>query len=301
MGLGIARLLQAHSCHVLTSCAGRSPATRKRAESASIDILPDDISLVNRCDYILSIVPPRDAKATAERIIAAYRQGARQPDGNPLYFLDLNAISPTSVRAIESRINEETPAIRFIDGGIIGSPPSRISKGNDLSSWKRPSIPISGPHALDIAPVSGQNIASVLNTKYLGPTIGTASGLKASFASLTKGFTALAIQSFSTAEQMGVLPELKEQLQEFFPALGERAASGLVGMPKKAYRWVGEMNEIGETFRDDGGWSDANVFDNIAEVYRVVSDTKLGDQYAEGKKDLDEVVEGLVEGLDRKP
>ena len=48
-----------------------SQDTRDRVLKASIETVPTDISFVTQSDYILSIVPPRDALATAKRIITA--------------------------------------------------------------------------------------------------------------------------------------------------------------------------------------------------------------------------------------
>ncbi|KAK8250773.1 6-phosphogluconate dehydrogenase [Phyllosticta capitalensis] len=298
MGLGIAKLLQSHNYHILTTCAGRSPATRKRAESASIEVLADHIQLVNQSDYILSIVPPRDAVATAETTIAAYQEHARPSDSHPLYYLDLNAIAPSTARAISTAFTTSAPEIRFIDGGIIGGPPSLAPSTlpTDPVTWKRPSMPLSGPHELDSAPASGAHLAATLRTQNLSPDVGTASGLKACFASLTKGHTALAIQSFSTAAQLGVLDHLLREMDGVNPLGRQMAERGLVGMPNKAYRWVAEMEEIGKTFDEDGGWGEENIYKQVAGVYRVVADnTELGSR--EGKMEVKEVVDGLVGGL----
>merc|ERR1712225_209093 len=72
MGMGIAKLLIAHNYRVVTNLEGRSADTQARVKAASIDSLPDDTSLVTEADYILSIVPPRDAVATAKRITSAF-------------------------------------------------------------------------------------------------------------------------------------------------------------------------------------------------------------------------------------
>ncbi|KAF2083334.1 6-phosphogluconate dehydrogenase C-terminal domain-like protein [Saccharata proteae CBS 121410] len=306
MGLGIAKLLQANNYHVYTTLIGRSPNTAKRAESAGIEVLEDDVALVSRSDYIFSIVPPRDAVPTAERIIAAHQDKTRgrrtDTKAEPLYYLDLNAIAPTTARHIARELNERAPEIRFLDGGIIGPPPSPPAEeeGGSDSAWKRPSIPLSGPHSLGAAPTSGRHLFETLNAKDLGDGIGSASGLKASFAALTKGFTGLAIQSFSTAARMGVLPQLQQHLAEFSPAIGELAGRGVIGMPSKAYRWVGEMEEIGNCFREEGGWGGGeSVFGGIAEVYRFVADeTGLGS--LEGRRPAGEVVEGIVDGLEKR-
>src|SRR3954469_10728796 len=121
----------------------------------------------------------------------------------------------------------------------------------------------------------------IINIKHISDFIGPASALKACFASLTKGFTALSILSFTTASACGVLPELQQYLSEFNPAGGAAAARGLVDMPPKAYRWVDEMKEIGETFAEVGGFGEGlggkTVFDGISEVYKFVAEsTELG-------------------------
>lgn len=80
------------------------------------------------------------------------------------------------------------------------------------------------------------------------------------FASTTKGLTAIAIQSFTTAHALGVLDDLQAHLKDYSPKTGELAAKGLVGMPPKAYRWVDEMKEIAETFHTEGGFDVSTFF-----------------------------------------
>ncbi|KAF9639510.1 putative 6-phosphogluconate dehydrogenase protein [Lasiodiplodia theobromae] len=312
MGLGIAKLLQAHGYEVLTTTVGRSPSTHARATSAGITVLPSDVALVEKADYILSIVPPRDAVQTANRIIDAWSAASSRAASTPLYFLDLNAIAPSTARSIDAALKSRAPSIRFVDGGIIGSPPKLLDDSQSqpppdnvdaeldasLSNWKRPSIPVSGPHPLSDATQSGPHLAAVLNIKHLSAEIGPASGLKASFAALTKGFYALALQSYTTAAQLGVLPELQSQLSAAFPATRAAADRGVVGMQHKAYRWEGEMREIGETFGTEGGWTgDGAIFDGIAEVYRTVAEeTALGTPGGR-KEGVEDVVDELVRGL----
>jgi hypothetical protein len=74
--------------------------------------------------------------------------------------------------------------LRFLDGGIIGGPPTQTPGEKD---WKRPGIPLSGPHPLQDSPLQGQRLADVLNTQHLDSKIVTASGLKCTFAALFKG------------------------------------------------------------------------------------------------------------------
>ena len=60
-------------------------------------------------------------------------------------------------------------------------------------------------------------------------------------------------------------------------------------MPPKAYRWVEEMRQIGETFAEDGGFGAGlggqDMFNGVADVYDVVSrDTVLGLEKTESRK-----------------
>ena len=65
MGLGISALLLAHGFRVITNVSDRSAATQERASSAGIEQLASDEEIVQQADYLLSIVPPIDAPATA--------------------------------------------------------------------------------------------------------------------------------------------------------------------------------------------------------------------------------------------
>lgn len=278
-----------------------SKYTHERTQSTSINLLSTDEDLAWQSDYILSIVPPRDAAATAKRIISAIKDKPKERE-NPLYFLDLNALSPRSAASIASLF--DSSPIRFIDGGIIGGAPTQSNPSDPTSAWSyRPSIPASGPHALQDAPVSGGKLATVLNMRHIAPTIGSASGLKMCFASMNKGFCAIAIQAFTTANTLGVLPELQSHLKEYSPKTGELADRALVGMPPKAYRWVHEMVEIANTFSDEGGF-DKNIFLGASAVYKTVAeDTLLGEEKTGNRKrgrTVEDVAELMVEGMTKK-
>ena len=144
----------------------------------------------------------------------------------------------------------------------------------------------------------GAELETILNVNHIAPDIGSASGLKMCFASLTKGLTALAIQSFTTANSLGVLPELQSHLKAYSPKTGELTARGVIGMQKKAYRWVDEMKEIADTFDQDGdfaGSSHHRIFEGISDVYKMVDQkTDLGDKPAD---DVTGVVEQIHMGL----
>ena len=77
--------------------------------------MESDKKLIEKSDYILSIVPPRDAFSTAHRITSALSSFGK-PYEKLLYYVDLNAISPaTATKIAESFSNT---MIRFVDGGV---------------------------------------------------------------------------------------------------------------------------------------------------------------------------------------
>ncbi|KAI0391150.1 6-phosphogluconate dehydrogenase C-terminal domain-like protein [Xylariaceae sp. FL0594] len=358
MGMGIAKLLVAHGFSVATTCKGRSNDTLERARSASVEVFDSDEELVETCDVILSVVPPRDALATAQRVANALTQSregpltSRSPSGSKereprpqqrtLYFADLNAVAPSTVKTIaslfddddddgeEEKVKQEDNKrsfrahVRFIDGAIIGGPPSlnqdpnnNNNNGDDDASWTKPSIPTSGPYS-NLSDIGLHKLYATLNMRHISPTVGAASGLKMCFASLTKGFTALAIQSVTTAKQLGVLDELRAECRGHIPDRWTAVERGLVGMPPKAYRWVREMEEIALAFAEEGGFtsnsgSDPNsnsppqgdmLFRGVAEIYRTVAeDTVLGEENVGRRKrglDVDDVATAVAEALERK-
>ncbi|KAL4941107.1 hypothetical protein BDV06DRAFT_229886 [Aspergillus oleicola] len=302
MGLGIADLLVNHGYQVATFAEDRSEQTRERAKSINITLLPSIADLVVQSNVILSIVPPKDSFATAQRIHENTPTETRTKKG-PLYYLDLNATSPTLAKETFSLLSSNNNII-YIDGGIIGGPPSKISHKSHSTAtnvtWNKPSLVTSGPIPLTSTPVYNE-LTSTLNIEHISSSIGSASGTKLCFASTTKGFFAIAIQAFVTAERMGVTGDLRRYMERHNAATLQIVERGVVGMPSKAWRWVGEMHMIGECMQAEGGFG-RGLFDEIAEVYRVVAeDTALGQEQAGNRqrgKTVDDVVSVICEGMD---
>lgn len=201
----------------------------------------------------MSIVPPRDAFNTAKRV----NEALSTPAEKPLFYFDLNAISPSTARSIDQLFSVHNQVV-FIDGGIIGGVPFEANKARSFNSildvkltgdWHCPSLIVSGPKSCP-----DDKFVQLLHIDHLNLPIGAASGLKMCFAATTKGFYALAIQSFATAYTLGVMPELRNYLEKYNLATLNIAEKGLVSMPPKAYRWVHEMREIGKTMSEDGGF-----------------------------------------------
>ncbi|KAL3467226.1 6-phosphogluconate dehydrogenase [Aspergillus heterothallicus] len=293
MGVGVGKLLINRGYRVATYAEDRSEHTRERAKSSGIELCPSIAGLVSAATCILSIVPPRDALATAKRVAEATSETNTRE--SPLYYLDLNAIAPSHASQIES-LFASNPNVVFIDGGIIGGPPR--PKPDSPTDWICPSIVVSGPTKLPYT-----HLTKVLNIDHVADTIGPASGLKMCFASTTKGFIAIAIQSLVTAETLGVYPQLRAYLEQHNKEALAIADHGVVGMPPKAYRWVNEMQQIGRTMEEEGGFS-SELFDGVAEVYRVVAeDTALGLERPgrrERGKTVDDAIAVMREGMKAK-
>ncbi|GAD98099.1 nitrogen assimilation transcription factor nirA [Paecilomyces variotii No. 5] len=280
MGLGLSKLL-----------ISQGERTRDRARSNAVELLPSLREFVETSDCVLSIVPPRDAYGTAQRVSDVANNGSQSRE-RPLYYLDLNAISPGLSAKIDELFKNNDNVV-LIDGGIIGGVP--YPKASSPTGWNCPSLIVSGPTELPY-----QGLARILNIDHISSQIGAASGLKMCFGSTTKGFFALAIQSFVTADALGILPELRQYMQRYNAETLSIVDRGVVSMPPKAYRWVHEMQEIGAMMQEDGGFDKA-LFDNVAEVYRVVAeDTELGQEQPGNRKrgtTTDDVVKLMRSGM----
>ncbi|KAG9256990.1 6-phosphogluconate dehydrogenase [Emericellopsis atlantica] len=309
MGAGLARLLIAHGFPVATNVQGRSQDTIERARDTGAEILASDIELVEQCQVILSVLPPKDAEATAQRVIDALSGTKPKED---IYYIDLNAISPASTKALANLFEKARTPIKFIDGCILGGPPQQKSSGkeallvsktqNDDSDWIVPRMPISGPHSLASVP-SGERLASLLNFRSISPEIGAASGLKMCFASMAKGYTALVTQSFTTAHSLGVAEALREEMQELMPTQLTALEKSVSDMVPKAYRWVREMEEIAATMSDAGGWS-REMFEGAAGIFREVAANEVLKHEKTEKRSrgqtVDDVAALMSEGLAKK-
>ncbi|KAH8878963.1 6-phosphogluconate dehydrogenase C-terminal domain-like protein [Thozetella sp. PMI_491] len=299
MGLGVAQLLKFHQYRVVTNVAGRSKATQDRARENGIEGVDDDLALVQQSDYILSIVPPRDAIKTAERIRTAAAASPEISQGTKtLHFLDLNAVSPTTSAEVVA-VFANSPHVIPYDGVISGGVPHPTTFDDEgkATQWHCPTLLMSGPNK-----VEDPDLIRILNLDHMSEKVGAAVAVKMCFSMTTKGFIALAIQSFTTAHRLGVRDELETFLGKYKPATLKMAQDGLVTMPPKAYRWIHEMLEIAKTAEHAG--FESKIFEGVAEMYRVVSeDSILGQELPDARvrgKTVEDVVTLISEGMDKK-
>lgn len=90
----------------------------------------------------------------------------------------------------------------------------------------------------------------------------------------TCGLTALACEAFVAGDALGVGEALTTELGASQEALFTWIARQVPGMPPKAARWVGEMEEIAQAWVDLG--LPPQMLEGAAAVYRFVGRTELG-------------------------
>jgi 3-hydroxyisobutyrate dehydrogenase-like beta-hydroxyacid dehydrogenase len=279
MGAAVGSALRPRAGAVVWAAAGRSQATSKRAELADLVGVPDVAALARRSDVVISVCPPHAARAVADEVAAALDGplGVPLPDGanaasgtsdapnaalapsggarRPIY-VDANAVSPATVRAIADRLGAD----RVVDAAIIGPP-----------AWERGHtvLWLSGAAARDVAALFA---GSPFDARVLGPELGTASALKACFALQSKALPAIWLELAAAARGYGVEEELRGELERHGVDLAAALRSA-AGGAEKAWRWAGEMDEAADAVAAadlPDGFSRA-----AAEIYRRLADGRL--------------------------
>jgi 3-hydroxyisobutyrate dehydrogenase-like beta-hydroxyacid dehydrogenase len=251
MGSVIGGIVRAAGRQVFWASEGRGTASRVRAEAAGLKDARTLAALVGQSGVILSVCPPHAAMDMARQVAAHRFRGV---------YLDANAVSPKTARAIGSML--EAAGARFVDGGIVGPPPK-------VPGTTR--LYLSGPEAEQLAALfkAGPMEAIILD----GPP-GAASALKVAYAAYTKGTAALLMAIRALAIKEGVDGALLQEWARSLPDLPGRAEAAIRGNVRKAWRFVGEMEESTATFSQAGlpdGFSQAatTVYHRLAEYKDV--------------------------------
>lgn len=250
MGAGVAARLSAHGARVLTCVEGRSPASATRAARAGMEAVPE--AALAGADAFLSILPPAQAVATAERLAPIFAAAPKPP-----LYVDCNAISPETMRRIAALLG--THGLRVADAGIIGGPPR--------DGYAGPVIYASGPEAAGLA---GLLTGCGIDLRVVEGPIGAASALKMSYAGITKGLVAIGSAMMLAATRAGAADALRAELAASQPALTAWFARMVPAMYDKAYRWAGEMEEISDFTRDDT--AAATIYQGAAGLYERLAD-----------------------------
>jgi hypothetical protein len=158
---------------------------------------------------------------------------ARQCSGFDGIYVDANAVSPMRAQEIAALHP------RFVDGSIIGGPEDRM-------------LYLSGAEAESVAQLF------TLETRI----VADASAVKMVYAAWSKGTAALLLAIHATASHF----EIEDEWRRAAPELQERLTRAQGSAEKKGWRWVGEMEEIADTF---GAAGEPEGFHRAAaEVYR---------------------------------
>ena len=257
MGSGVGARLAEQGCMVLTSLAGRSAASRARAEAAGMADA-SDVELA-AAGMILSIVPPGDALGLAERLAPAMAVAASRP-----LYVDCNAVSPQTVRKIAAVV--EAAGAPFVDAGIVGMAPR---------PGYTPVIYASGPGAVRFAELGAHG----LDIRVMDGPVGQASALKMCYAGLTKGLHAVGVSVIRGAIEAGIEEPFLAELAASQPMLLDYFVRRTPGVFAKTYRWVAEMQEIGDFL---GGPAEA-IYDGAAALFDDMASDHAGSRSEEAE------------------
>ncbi|MGH3124692.1 MAG: DUF1932 domain-containing protein, partial [Streptosporangiaceae bacterium] len=170
-------------------------------------------------------------------------------------YVDANAISPASAHQVRSLIT--VAGGRYVDGGIIGSPPVSAAPGGEVAAGGTRLYLAGGAAAGDGGSPAAQ-VAALFEGTALTPVIlrndnpAGASALKMAYAAWTKGSAALILSVRALARAEGVEDSLLAEWALSQPDLERRAARAARSAAAKGWRWVGEMEEIAASMTADG-------------------------------------------------
>jgi len=227
MGAAIGACAKAMGHTVGWAAHGRSEATRNRAIEAELKTYSTLGELIENADMVITVCPPAAANRTASEVAKTGFDGI---------YLDANAISPRSAQAVADTV--EAGGATYVDGGIIGPPP--CADGTTR-------LYLCGARAADAAAYFA---GSKLEAVDIGRHRTAASALKMCYAAWTKGSSALLLAVRALARAEGVEDALCEEWNRSQPGLESNSESAASINAAKAWRFVGEMQEIASTFDD---------------------------------------------------
>ena len=254
MGAAVAACLTGRGYRVLWVPAGRGPATQARAVAAGLtaaagpDAAGQAADLARRADIILSVCPPHAALEVARAVAAAGFTGI---------YVDANAISPGTAHDVQAVV--EAAGGRYVDGGIIGSPPAPARGGDgDAAGPGGTRLYLAGGPVGGRAAGPAAQVAALFEGTALTPLIlrndnpAGASALKMAYAAWTKGSAALILSVQALARAEGVEDSLLAEWTLSQPELEGRSRGAARSAAAKGWRWVGEMEEIAASMIADG-------------------------------------------------
>ena len=244
MGVSICQALADSGHDVLWVPEGRSADTQARAAAfTGVSSLEE---MAAQADYIFSICPPHAALAQAEAVAATGYKGV---------YVDANAVSPQTAQNVASFVGAN-----YVDGGVIGPPATQPGSTR---------MYVSGELSEQVVELFSAGSLEVIS---IGEGTTRASTLKMAYAAYTKGSSALLLAVNALAEAGGVREALNQEWAISQQGLGQRSEGTAKGTSRKAWRFVGEMEEIAATF--DSFELPGDFHKGAAEVYARMSALK---------------------------
>jgi 3-hydroxyisobutyrate dehydrogenase-like beta-hydroxyacid dehydrogenase len=262
MGQAVAMRIKDKGFTVCTALDKRSERSRKLAREAGLTDVGSIARLIAECDVVLSVMNPGAAVDFAREAAAAIKAGGHK---NRL-VVDCNAVAPPTVHEIAALI--EGAGGRFLDGGIIGSPPRGTTKTN---------LYVSGPGATDLEALAGPQ----LNVRVVSERIADASAVKMCYSAINKGTQLLWLDVLIAAKRLGVDELLEKQLRTSRSELVDFIFGQFPGLTPKTYRWVPEMLELSKTLGAAG--ITPKVYQGAADICQFIADTPLGKETPENR------------------
>jgi len=265
MGSAVGAALKAGGHRVLWASAGRGSATAARAAADGLEDAGDVAAIARTAATIVSVCPPASALDLAREVAALRFRGV---------FVDGNAVSPATAREIGQIV--EAGGATFVDGGIIGPPPRKA-----------------GVTRLYLSGGAASRVAALCQGSLLEPVVvegppGAASAVKVAYAAWTKGHAALlmAVRAFAVHERVDAT--LLAEWARSQPGLAQRSEDAVRSNSRKAWRFVGEMEEIAsalgaaglpdgfheaaaEVYKRLAGWKDTPTPPSVEEIAKTLA------------------------------
>lgn len=265
MGSAVGAAASGGGARVVWASEGRGAATRGRADAEGLEDVTTLRHLVAVSSVVLSVCPPAAALDVARDVAARGFRGM---------YVDANAVAPETARAIGALVT--AAGATFVDGGIIGPPPRR--RGTTR-------LYLSGAGAVDAAALF---LDGALEAIAIDGPIGAASALKMAYAGWNKGSQALLMAVRALAAHEGVDEALLAEWARSMPDVRQRSEHAVSANTRKAWRFVGEMQEIAATFAAAGlpdgfhraagdvyrrlaRWKDVPVAPSFADVMKALA------------------------------
>lgn len=247
----LSKILLSYGFEVLSSEEGRSKKTKELMNSLDITILDSLRDVALESDILISANSPQNALAVAVEY-GSLTKGI---------FLDFNNISPNTARQIADYI----PPEHFIDSAIMGKVSSNelnlFFSGKNAREFVDDMLELANRYKKSIID-EGRDFESDVrvNIQVVSDEIGDVSSLKTLRSSYTKGVSAILVETFETAQKLGLEDDLWKVLSLTENRDFETASKSRINSSYKAsHRRFEELKEILEFLDNVDGDEDSKI------------------------------------------